>query len=120
MNRVAIVGASRKESRYSNMAQRLLMDLGYPVVPISPFGEEILGVGGYRTLSKCPYPVDTVTLYIGSVRVPTVLDDLLEKRPRRVVFNPGTENEAIRQELEREGIETLEACTLVLLRTGLF
>lgn len=117
---VAVVGASSKPERYANMAQRSLMDDGYSVALVAPRGEAIMGVPVVRSLVECTDPVDTVTLYLGSARVGTILGDLLKVSPRRVIFNPGTENENVRSELEGHGIETLEACTLVMLRTGQF
>ncbi len=117
---VAVLGASEKSDRYANMAQRQLMDGGYEVALVAPRGERILGVPVLRSLLDCPHPVDTVTLYIGSARVEGVLQDLLLAHPRRVIFNPGTENERVRSALAAAGIETLEACTLVMLRTGQF
>lgn len=117
---VAILGASSNPERYANMAQRLLMEGGYTVVPVSRGDGPILGLDVVEDLRAYKDSVDTVTLYIGSGRVPTVLDAILEKRPRRVIFNPGTENEEARALLEGAGIETVEACTLVLLRTGQF
>ncbi|MDQ8180969.1 2-amino-4-hydroxy-6-hydroxymethyldihydropteridine diphosphokinase [Pelagicoccus sp. SDUM812005] len=115
---VAVVGASPKPDRYANMAQRQLMEAGHEVALVAPREESILGVPVVRTLTDCPNPVDTVTLYIGSARVDGILEDLLSVRPQRVIFNPGTENQGVRSRLEQEGIETLEACTLVMLRTG--
>lgn len=117
---VVVVGASEKPDRYANMAQQHLMDSGYRVAPVAPRGDTVLGVPILRDLVDCSDPVDTVTLYVGSARVPSLLKSLLRVRPRRVIFNPGTENEEVRQELESSGIETLEACTLVMLRAGQF
>lgn len=117
---VAILGASDKEDRYSNMAQRFLSETGHTVVPVAPRGDVILGAPVVRSLLECAEPVDTVTLYIGSARVDSVREDLIQILPKRVIFNPGTENASLRTALESEGIETLEACTLVMLRTGQF
>ncbi|MBD5781434.1 2-amino-4-hydroxy-6-hydroxymethyldihydropteridine diphosphokinase [Pelagicoccus sp. NFK12] len=117
---VAIVGASPKPDRYAHLAQRQLMGAGYEVRLIAPRGGAILGEPVLSRLTECQDPVDTVTLYIGSARVEEILEDLLSIRPRRVVFNPGTENEGVRRSLEQAGVETLEACTLVMLRTGQF
>ncbi len=117
---VSVIGASSKQDRYANMAQRSLVENGYAVSLVAPREEEILGVPVVRSLQDCSDPVDTVTLYIGSARVDGILEDLIQVRPRRVIFNPGTENEKVRSELEGLGIETLEACTLVMLRTGQF
>lgn len=117
---VAIVGASPKQDRYAYKAQKLLMDMGYRVVPISPPGKEILGVEGFRSLSDYPGVVDTVAMYVGPARQETVVADILAKAPARIVFNPGTENTEVEEKLEAAGIVVERACTLVLLRTGQF
>ncbi len=65
------------------------------------------------------YPdVHTITLYIGPRLQPGYYDYILETNPKRVVFNPGTENEELEVLLKEHGIEPVEACTLVLLATG--
>lgn len=117
---VAILGASDKPERYANRAQRLLFEKGYKVQPVAPRGDEVLGVPVARSLLDCSDPVDTLTLYLGSARLPSVLPDILEVSPRRVIFNPGTENAEVKAALEASGIETIEACTLVMLKVGTF
>jgi len=117
---VAIIGASSKPERYSNRAQRMLMDRGYSVVPISPLGGEILGVPGHCSIGSFDGKLDTVTLYLGPARQDSVVRDLLEVRPKRVIFNPGTESAKSSETLQAAGIEIEEACTLVLLQTGQF
>ena len=64
--------------------------------------------------------VDTITLYIGPQRQPEWYDYLLGLKPKRIIFNPGTENAEFEALAEKQGIEALEACTLVLLRSGQF
>jgi predicted CoA-binding protein len=115
--KVAILGASPKPERYSHQAQLLLMKHGHEVFPVNPTGREILGVAG---LNSVPKGMDTVTLYLGPDRLMPVLDSLIEATPRRVIFNPGTECPEAKEKLGAAGIETEEACTLVLLRTGSF
>ena len=61
--------------------------------------------------------VDTITLYIGPRRQPEWYDYLLDLRPKRIIFNPGTENDEFKKLARQRGIETLEACTLVMLRS---
>lgn len=117
---VAVVGASEKPDRFSNRAQRLLMEEGYAVAAVAPHGDTILGAPVLASLLDCVEPVDTVTLYVGSARVESVLESVLETCPRRVVFNPGTENATARQRLDEAGVETVEDCTLVMLRSGVF
>ena len=65
-------------------------------------------------------PVDTVTVYVGKARSDGMLDEFLALGARRVIFNPGAENAELAAELREQGVEVLEACTLVLLATGAF
>ena len=62
--------------------------------------------------------IDTVTLYVGPQRQPAYYDYILSLKPRRVIFNPGTENEEFYKILKDNNIEAEVACTLVLLGTG--
>ena len=117
---VAIVGASVKEERYSWKAQKMLMERGHRVFPVSPLGKTVLGVNGFRSLSEISEPLDTVTLYVGPARLSEFLVDLVAKKPRRVIFNPGTEHPRAVEILRGHGIRVEEACTLVLLTTGQF
>ena len=117
---VAILGASTNPDRYANKAQRLLVEHGHHVIPVTPNYPEVLGEPARASLGDIDQPVDTVTLYVGPARQDALLEPLLALRPRRVIFNPGTENTPIEQALEQAGIQTLRACTLVLLRTGQF
>ena len=64
--------------------------------------------------------IDTVTLYVGPANQEGLFAYLKALSPRRVIFNPGTENPDLERELETAGIQTEEACTLVLLHTGQF
>lgn len=117
---VAILGASIKPDRYANKAQIRLMEHGYRVLPVSPTGKTVLDVDGFRNLREITEPVDTVTLYVSPKNLRPQLDDLLALKPRRVIFNPGTEDQAIQATLEQAGIHVVEACTLVLLSIGQF
>ena len=115
--KVAILGASPKPDRYSNKAQQRLLEHGHEVFPVSPSGQDVLGVAGLKTV---PGGMDVVTLYVGPQHLLPVLDDLIAAAPRWVIFNPGTESEEAMARLEEAGIEVEEACTLVLLSTGEF
>lgn len=117
---VAVLGASQDNSRYAHRAQKNLMEAGYSVIPVSPKYSEILGVSTVKSLSDINETVDTLTIYIAPEKLSGMLDEILQLRPRRVIFNPGTEDQAIDKYLQDAGIETEEACTLVLLRTGQF
>jgi uncharacterized protein len=117
---VAIIGASHKPQRFAYKAQELLMDLQHTVFPVSGNGREILGVTGYRSIAEIQQPVDTVTLYLNPQRHQAIKQDILQAKPRRIIFNPGTESDELMSEYQQHGIETLEACTLVMLRTRQF
>jgi predicted CoA-binding protein len=98
----------------------LLENCGYNPVPVAPARQEILGKKVYPTLAAVPDRIDTVTMYVGPSHQAVVLEDLVRIKPRRVIFNPGTENFCEYARLRQAGIEVLEACTLILLRTKQF
>lgn len=116
---VGILGASAKEGRYARLAQELLLQYGYTVVPIHPKESEILGVTAFSDLSRAPH-CETVTIYIGRDRVLQNIDQLLTCSASRFIFNPGTECVESMGRLQDAGKVVLEACTLVLLKTGQF
>ena len=120
MTTVAVLGASPKGDRYSNKALHRLQGAGYRVIPVNPGHAQIEGLATVSGLRQIREAVDTVTLYVSSERVPDHLPDLLALKPRRVIFNPGTENPAGMEALAAAGIEVVEGCTLVMLTTGTF
>ena len=120
MKTVAILGASDNPNRYAHLAQVKLQEQGYFVYPISKSGKDILGVRGYTSLNQVDEKLDTITLYLNPIHLIDVLDDILEKKPRRVIFNPGTESETYIKRLEQADIVVARACTLVLLSTNQF
>lgn len=117
---VAVLGASPKPERYSNQAIRMLGDYGHRVIPVNPAQSQINGLPVSRSLEAISTPVDTVTVYVSPAHSAPLLPGLLALKPRRVIFNPGAENPVLMAALEDAGIEVLEACTLVLLRTRQF
>ncbi len=119
-SRVAVLGASTKEERYSFKAVRMLKEHGHRPVPVHPAGHEVDGILAEHSLSDIKEPVDTLTVYVNAKVSGKQLDQILALKPRRVVFNPGAENADLAAKLREAGIETLEACTLVMLRTDQF
>jgi predicted CoA-binding protein len=118
--RVAILGASNNPERYAHMAFSLLREHGHEVLPVHPALGDIDGVRVVRSLAELAGSVDTLTLYVRPEIAEGALPEILALRPGRVIFNPGTESPSLRELLSREGIPSVEACTLVLLRTGQF
>jgi predicted CoA-binding protein len=117
---VAILGASPKPDRYAYKAFEMLRDYGHRPIPVNPAFEEILSEKCYRTISEAPGPIDTVTLYLGEARSNPLIDEIIAAKPRRIIMNPGAENFALADKAEEAGIEVVEGCTLVMLRSGEF
>ena len=117
---VAVLGASPKPARYANQAIRLLQQQDYRITPIHPRFETIEGLTVRHRLDEIQDPVDTLTLYVGPQLLDPLVEDIVRLRPGRVIFNPGTESPRVRQRLDEAGIEWLEACTLVMLKTSQF
>ena len=117
---VAVLGASDKPERYSNKAIKMLREHHHQVIPINPRLKTIEGVPVVRALSEISTPVDTLTLYVGPEISTKLAAEIAALHPRRVIFNPGTENPELEATLNEQGIATEQACTLVLLSTGQF
>ncbi|MBT4200697.1 MAG: CoA-binding protein [Desulfobacula sp.] len=118
MENVAVIGASPKQERYSNKAIRLLAQYNHNPIPIAPKHKEIEGKKVYQSLEDIPEKIDTVTMYLGQARQEAIINDIVKLDPKRVIFNPGTENKAVYKQLKQADIEVIEACTLVLLKTN--
>lgn len=114
------MGASHKPERYSNKAIRLLQEHGHEVIPVHPRLDAVEGLQVAHSLSEVAGAVDTLTLYIGPERSSTVAEAIVQLRPGRVIFNPGSESPELEARLDQAGIAHEQACTLVLLRTGQF
>ncbi|WP_269619529.1 CoA-binding protein [Zhongshania sp. BJYM1] len=115
---VLVLGASPKPERYSFKAVQLLKEYGHKVLPVNPYHEEVAGVKCVPMINTVSDHVDTVTVYVRADLLKNDIDQLIALAPRRVIFNPGTESDEMAERLEKAGIATEEACTLVLLRTG--
>ena len=117
MKRTLIIGASSNPSRYSYLATQKLKAFGHPVLLIGRRSGFVLGEEIH--LEKVIWnDVDTVTLYINPRLQPEYYDYIITLNPKRVIFNPGTENETFMELLDNKGIEVVEACTLVMLATN--
>lgn len=117
---VAVLGASPKPERYSYKACAMLAGHGHRVTPINPYHPKVAGIPSVARLSDIGQSVDTVTVYMRGQLLAPLVDDLLALSPRRVIFNPGSEDADIEKRLQLAGVVVEEACTLVLLRTGQF
>ncbi len=111
-----VLGASANPSRYSYMAIQSLVRREHPVVAVGLKQEEVAGV----TIQTKQVPftnVDTVTLYLNPQRQRDYYNYIISLQPKRVIFNPGTENPELYQLLKLNNIEIEVACTLIMLST---
>lgn len=123
MSEVVVLGASNRPDRYAFMCMTILAEMGHTVIPVNPRETMVMGHYCYhnlRDLMKDHPVIDTLTIYVNP-DISTALDkDIIELKPKRVIFNPGSENHQLQKILEAKKIPCLEACTLVMLRTGQF
>jgi len=114
--KVIILGASAKPSRYAYIAATLLKGKGhFPIL----IGRSEGQVAGENILKEFPeIEVDTVTLYLKEEFQVQFIESIIKAKPKRVIFNPGTESNQTWRKLTAKNIKCIEACTLVMLRTG--
>jgi predicted CoA-binding protein len=115
--KTVVLGASQNPSRYSNLAVNRLAAYKHPVVAV---GRREGKIGNIEILTGQPKEddVDTITLYLNPANQKPYYDYILSLNPRRIIFNPGTENFELEELARQKGIRPMEACTLVLLSTG--
>lgn len=119
MKRTLVIGASEKPERYSNMAIKKLISNGHEVFALAGRKGQVEGVV-FETEPVKFEDIDTVTLYIGPKHQVNYADYIIKLKPKRVIFNPGTENDILAERLKNEGIEVNYECTLCLLSLGIF
>lgn len=115
--RTLVIGASVHTNRYSYLAMQRLEAFGHPVLALG-LRPAMVGSVSIVTEPGNWRPVDTVTLYLNPERQKKYYAYLLDLKPNRIIFNPGTENSELEKMMEDAGVQTLRACTLVMLSTG--
>lgn len=117
MKKTLILGATTNSSRYAYLAANRLVAHGHTIINVGIKTGEVAG----QPIEKPEIihtDIDTITLYLGPDHQKDYYDYIINTKPRRVIFNPGTENPELEELLAKNHIETLEACTLVLLSTN--
>ena len=117
--KTVVLGASDNPARYSYLALRKLQAYHHPIVAIG----KMIGKVGDVDIQTDHMPVeavDTVTLYLNPHNQREYYDYILELKPNRIIFNPGTENEDLIKRAKENGIEPVLGCTLVMLSTGMY
>jgi len=112
-----VLGATPDPSRYAYLAANRLVRSGHSIVNVGIKKGEVAGVPIEKP-ETIHTDIDTITLYVGPQNQTQLYDYILSTKPKRIIFNPGTENTELRMMAQGEGIETLYACTLVMLSTG--
>lgn len=117
MKKTLVFGASLKPNRYSYYAIQQLVANGYETLAFGIREGEVAGVSVKKSLEGME-DVDTVTLYLRPETQKSYYDAIISLTPRRVIFNPGTENPEFMELLKGHDISAEASCTLVLLTTG--
>ncbi|WDE99224.1 CoA-binding protein [Lentisphaera profundi] len=118
MKTTLIIGASPRSSSYANMAMHALDSAGHPTLLYNPLGRQIDDRKVFTALNEIEDDIDTITLYVRPSRLEAIVQDLIQLKPKRIIFNPGTEDPELMQKFADANTDVLEACTLVLLRTN--
>ena len=117
LKKTLVLGASENPQRYSYLAIQKLLLHDHPVLAIGKKEGSVNGI--LITTNKEVFTgVDTVTLYLNAAHQKQYYDYILSLHPQRIIFNPGAENNELAALARKNGIETKEACTLVMLATG--
>jgi hypothetical protein len=117
MKKTLVLGATPNQGRYANLAANRLVRSGHPIVNVGLKSGEVAGVPIEKP-ETIHNDIDTITLYVGPLHQELLYDYILKTHPKRIIFNPGTENSELRRMANEKGIETEYACTLVLLSIG--
>ena len=115
--KTVVLGASDSPMRYSFLAVRRLKSYDHPVVAI---GKKKGSIDDIQIITEHPLmdDVDTVTLYLNPMHQKQYYDYIISLHPKRIIFNPGAENAELAALAKQNAIQPINACTLVMLRTG--
>lgn len=116
--KTVVLGASPNPNRYSHLAANMLQDGSFDFIQL---GRKSGKVAGQEIITDFPEKlddVDTITMYLGAKNQTDFYPLILNSKPRRIIFNPGAENPELAGMAAMKGIEVVEACTLVMIRTG--
>ena len=117
--KTVVFGASLKSNRYSNIAIHHLINHNYPCVGLGLREGHVKNIKILLFGAKIDN-VHTITLYMNAKRQEAYMDEILAMNPKRIIFNPGAENETLYMKAKSKNIEVENACTLVLLSTGAY
>ncbi|MBX9852697.1 MAG: CoA-binding protein [Cytophagaceae bacterium] len=119
MKKTVVLGATPDPSRFAYKAAKMLLEYGHEIVPVGIKKGELFG---HTIINDHPpiEDVDTVTLYVGPKNQESLLDYIIDLKPKRIIFNPGTENDELIRMAKSNNIEPVIGCTLVMLSVGTY
>ncbi len=117
MKRTIVLGASEDPNRYASIAIKRLLEHGHEAIAVGLNPGKIHGQKIHTVEDNFKH-VDTITMYVGPRNQPYWYDFILAQKPKRIIFNPGAENDELKNLANENGIETTNACTLVMLSLG--
>lgn len=117
MKKTLVLGATPDPGRYAHLAANRLVRYGHPIVNVGKKTGEAAGVKIEKP-GDIHSDIDTITMYVGTRNQESLYDYILGTHPKRIIFNPGTENDELEALAEERGIECVQGCTLVMLSTG--
>ena len=110
---VAIIGASNDRNKFGNKAVRAYSMMGHTVFPINPKETEIEGIECYASLSKIPYKIDRISVYVPPEIGLKLVNQIKKARAKEVYLNPGSESEEFLEVLGKAGIKPIQACAIL-------
>ncbi len=117
---VIVLGASSNPEKYSYQAVKKLNEHGFTVIPVHPSGIPVHETETKKSLSDIASKVDTISIYVNSFVSSKETEKILNLKPRRIIFNPGSENQTLENMCLKNNIEVIHGCTLVMLKTNAF
>lgn len=105
---VAVVGLSRNPTKDAHAVPRFLKDIGYRIVPVNPFADEILGEKAYPRLEDIPFPIDIVEIFRPSEDVPGIVDEALETDARVIWMQSGIRHEEAAAKARQAGRKVIQ------------
>jgi len=113
MKTVAIIGASNDPRKFGNKAVRAFLQRGYEVFPVNPNETEVEGLPAFKSVKDLPERPEMVTVYVPPARLLNLLPEIAAKGCDELWLNPGTESPEVLAEVERLGLNAIQACSIV-------
>jgi predicted CoA-binding protein len=113
MRSIAIIGASADRSKFGNKAVRAFVQQGYTVYPVNPKEAEIEGLPAFKSIADVPVRPNLISVYLPPPVLLQVLPAIAAKGCDEFWLNPGTESDEVLAEVERLGLNVIQACSIV-------